>query len=83
MFLRFAVGLIKQRGFSVVNVDTVVDLESPKLRPYIDEMRENLANALEVEVNCVSVKAKSGEQVDAVGQQAAIRAQAVVLLSKS
>lgn len=82
VFLRFAVGLIKQRGYAVANVDTVIDLETPKLRPYIDDMRENLANALEVEVNCVSVKAKSGEQVDAVGQQAAIRAHAVVLLSK-
>lgn len=82
VFVRFAVGLIKQRGYAVANVDSVIDLESPKLRPYIDEMRENLSNALEIEISCVSVKAKSGEQVDAVGQQSAIRAQAVVLLTK-
>jgi 2-C-methyl-D-erythritol 2,4-cyclodiphosphate synthase len=82
VFLRYAVGLIRGRGYSVANVDAVVDLERPKLREFIEQMRENLANALEVSTDCVSVKAKTGEGVDAVGERRAIRAQAVVLLSK-
>lgn len=80
VFLRAAVGLMKEKGFKVVNVDSTVSLETPKLRPFIDAMRENLANALEIEITHVSVKAKTGEKVDAVGKSEAIKAEAVVLL---
>lgn len=83
VFLRFAVGEMKQAGFEVVNLDSTVHLESPKLRPYIDEIRNGLANALEVETNRISVKAKTGEGVDAVGKKEAIRADVVLLLQKS
>jgi 2-C-methyl-D-erythritol 2,4-cyclodiphosphate synthase len=80
VFLRYAVGLMKEKGFSVENVDTVVHLEKPKLRPFIDEIRENLALALEIEKECVSVKVKTGEKMDAVGERRAIKAEAIVLL---
>ncbi len=80
VFLKQAVEMIKEKGFSVVNVDSTIDLEKPKLRPFVDKMRENLARVLEIEMNCVSVKAKTGEGVDAVGEQKAIRAEAVVLV---
>ena len=81
-FLMYAAGMIKSRGYEVANVDTVVDLETPKLRPYIDEMRVNIAAALRIDIDQVSVKAKTGEQVDAVGASTAVRAQAIVLLVK-
>ncbi len=80
VFLRVAVGLMKEKGFQVVNVDSTISLETPRLRPFIDAMRENLANALEIEITQVSVKAKTGEKVDAVGKSEAIKAEAVVLL---
>lgn len=80
VFLRAAVGLMKVKGFKVVNVDSTISLEMPKLRPSIDAMRENLANVLEIEITQVSVKAKTGEKVDAVGKSEAIKAEAVVLL---
>jgi len=82
-FLRYANGLIKERGYSVGNIDSVIDLEKPKLRPHINDMRANLAAALEISVERVSVKAKTGETVDAVGQRQAVRAQAIVMLVKS
>jgi 2-C-methyl-D-erythritol 2,4-cyclodiphosphate synthase len=82
IFLREAVRLIKEKSFQVVNVDSVINLETPKLRPFIERMRENLAHALEIEIDCVSVKAKTGEKVDAVGLSQAVRAEAVVLLEK-
>ena len=82
LFLRYAVGLIKEKGYAVVNVDSVVNLEQPKLRPYVDKMRENLAIVLEVETDCVSVKAKTGERVDAVGESRAIKTEAIVMLMK-
>ncbi len=83
VFLRFAVGEMKQRGFQVANVDSTVHLEYPKLRPHIDDIRKGLADALEIETSKVSVKAKTGESVDAVGERRAVRADAVVLLEKA
>ena len=82
IFLRYAVGLMKEHGFVISNLDSTISLEKPKLRPFIDEMRENLANALEIETNAVSVKAKTSETVDAVGERRAVRAEAVVMLSR-
>lgn len=81
-FLLYAVGLANERGFHVLNIDTTVDLERPKLRTHIDAIRAGLANALRVDVGKVSVKAKTGEAVDAVGEGRAIRAQAVILLER-
>jgi len=83
VFLRFAVGLVKQHGYSVVNIDSTVHLEMPKLQPYIQSMKDGIAEAVEVETNCVSIKAKTSEAVDAVGEGRAIRADAVVLLMKN
>src|ERR671929_951739 len=60
--------LAGERGYRVVNADATVMLERPKLRPYVDEMRARLAEVLGVDAACVSVKAKSGEGLDAVGQ---------------
>jgi 2-C-methyl-D-erythritol 2,4-cyclodiphosphate synthase len=81
IFLKYAAGLIRQRGYQVGNVDAVVDLETPKLSDHIDEMRTNLAVTLDIGVECVSVKAKTGERVDAVGEARAVTAKAVVLLT--
>ncbi len=79
-FLSYAAGLVKEKGYKVANIDSVIDLEKPKLRPYIDAMCSNLAAALDIEIDQVSVKAKTGEKVDAVGHGLAVRAQAIVLL---
>ena len=82
-FLRHAVGLIKAKGYTIANLDSVIDLEKPKLRPHIDAIRGNLAAALEVDIDQISVKAKTSEGVDAVGTHRAIRAQAIVLVVKT
>lgn len=72
--------LAHERGFHVVNVDATIMLETPKLRPYIFSMREHIAEALGVEASCVSVKAKTSEGIDAIGQGLAVSAQAVALI---
>ena len=82
IFLQEAVRMIGEKGFRVVNVDSTVDLEKPKLRPHILKMRQNLAEILKIEIDAVSVKAKTGESVDAVGERRAVRAEAVVLIEK-
>ncbi|HSE30345.1 MAG TPA: 2-C-methyl-D-erythritol 2,4-cyclodiphosphate synthase [Pyrinomonadaceae bacterium] len=72
--------LARERNLQVVNVDSTIMLEAPRLRVYVDAMRQNIADVLEVDLSCVSVKAKTGEGLDAVGQRLAVSAQAVVLM---
>jgi 2-C-methyl-D-erythritol 2,4-cyclodiphosphate synthase len=74
--------LATERGFQIVNVDTTVMLERPKLREHITSMREHLARTLDVDSGCVSIKAKTGEGLDAVGRGEAITVHAVVLLNQ-
>jgi len=75
--------LAGERGFHVVNLDATVLLEAPRLRPHVIAMREKIADVLGVTADCVSIKAKTGEGLDAVGENLAVTAQAVVLLESS
>lgn len=75
--------LARERSLHVVNVDSTILLESPKLRPYVEAMRENIAGVLGIDTGCVSVKAKTGEGLDAVGQGLAVTAQAAVLMESN
>ncbi len=83
VFLAKANEIVRSKGFSIVNIDSTVSLETPKLRPYIEEMRTNIARILELDSAAVSIKAKTGEGVGSVGKNLAIRAEAIVLISKS
>ena len=78
--LSHVVELAHERGKHIVNVDATIMIEEPRMRPYILSMRENIAEIMGVELGCVSVKAKTGEGLDAVGQGLAVSAQAIVLL---
>ena len=73
---------VKEQGYHVVNIDTSIVLERPKLKDYIDEMRKNIANLLEVDVSCVSVKAQTNEKVGEVGLGNAIECYSTVLVEK-
>jgi 2-C-methyl-D-erythritol 2,4-cyclodiphosphate synthase len=81
--LRESVRLIDRRGLRVANVDVTVILERPKIAPHLDDIRLQLSAALDVPVDCVSVKGKTNEGVDAVGRGEAIAAHAVALLCTS
>jgi 2-C-methyl-D-erythritol 2,4-cyclodiphosphate synthase len=74
------VELIKERGFKVANIDAVVLAERPRLAPYIKSMRERLAAVLQIDVELVSVKAKTNEGLDAVGRGEAMAAHAVAII---
>jgi 2-C-methyl-D-erythritol 2,4-cyclodiphosphate synthase len=74
---------MKERGYTIGNLDATVELEKPKLREHIDAIVDGLSRVLETATDRVSVKAKTGEGVDAVGERRAVRATAVVLLVKS
>ena len=77
------VELIAERGFRVANVDAQILAERPKLAPHIPAMRRLLADILKVDIDCVSIKAKTNEGLDSIGRGEAMAAQAVALLSRA
>lgn len=79
-FIRRVRKLLDQAGFAIVNIDSTVGLERPKLAPYIPRIQKKLAAALGIRPEQLSIKAKSGEGMGAVGRGEAIRADAVVLV---
>jgi 2-C-methyl-D-erythritol 4-phosphate cytidylyltransferase/2-C-methyl-D-erythritol 2,4-cyclodiphosphate synthase len=78
--LRRAVAIVHERGFAVGNVDIVIIAERPRIGPHSAAMRQRLAETIEAPVEAVSVKAKTGEGVDAVGRGEAIAVHAVATL---
>jgi 2-C-methyl-D-erythritol 2,4-cyclodiphosphate synthase len=80
LFLRRVHRLLHAAGYSILNIDATVGLERPKLAPHIPSIEKKLAAALALLPAQVSVKAKSGEGLDAVGRGEAIRADAVALV---
>ena len=80
LFLGHVKGLLDKIGYAIVNIDATVGMERPKLARYIPLMRKNIAERLGIQPSQVSVKAKSGEGVDAVGHGEAVRADAAALI---
>jgi 2-C-methyl-D-erythritol 2,4-cyclodiphosphate synthase len=81
VFLRHAQGLAKEKGYRVVNLDSTVILEKPKLKDYRAAIRQRLAETLEMELDAVSVKFKTAERVGPVGEGRSAEAQAIVTLA--
>lgn len=79
-FLAFAAGLVRDKGHEIVNVDTTVILERPKLKDFRLPIREALATTMGIDVNQVSLKFKTAERVGPVGEGKSAEAQAIVLL---
>ena len=81
LFLRHACDLITAKGYEIVNVDSTVLLERPKLRDYRLPIREKLAEAMRVDLDRVSVKFKTAERVGPVGEGKSAEAQAIVTIA--
>ena len=80
--LEQVMGLVRERGWSVVNVDSVVIAERPKLKPHIHAMRAAIAARMGLDPEQVGVKATTNEKLGAEGREEGISCQAVALLSK-
>lgn len=80
LLLKNVCELIKKRGFKVANVDSTVIAQVPKLSPYIDDMRQNIANAMGIDKSFVSVKATTEEKLGFTGEKLGIAAHAVCLI---
>ena len=72
--------VLDEKGYSICNIDATVIAQEPKLRPYIDLMRQNIAEALKMDVSQVSVKATTEEHLGFTGRKEGVAAQAVVLI---
>ncbi len=81
-FLAAALKRIQQESWQIVNLDCTVFVQQPKLSPYKEIIRENLARVLQIDPQQVNIKAKTGEKVGPIGRAEAISATAVVLLAK-
>ncbi|MDI9480773.1 MAG: 2-C-methyl-D-erythritol 2,4-cyclodiphosphate synthase [Syntrophomonadaceae bacterium] len=76
------VTLLQESGYQILNVDSTIAAQAPRLAPYIGSMCSNIATALHLQVGQVSVKATTTEQLGFEGRQEGISAQAVVLIEK-
>ena len=74
--------LMQENHYRIGNVDSLVLIEEPKLRPYIDQMRKNIAEVLQCDISQINVKATRGEKLGFIGRKEGVVAQAVVLLEE-
>lgn len=82
VLLRRCNNLIKEHGYFIVNIDSTICLQVPKLRPHIEKMRRAIAETLGISIDCISIKATTTEQLGFVGREEGVQAHAVVLLNK-
>lgn len=82
LLLQHAYRLIQEEGYVINNLDCNIIAQAPKMKPHIPAMQKELAKHLGIDVNLISIKAKTNEQMDAVGEKKAIEANAVVMLRK-
>ena len=80
--LKNVIGLIHEKGYVINNIDSNIILQEPKMKPHIPNMVKNLSKIMGIDANQLSIKAKTNEQMDAVGEKFAIEASAVVMLRK-
>lgn len=82
VLLSEAVSMMHEKGYEIGNIDAVVIAEKPKLRGYIDDMRENVAALLKTDISNVNIKATTSEKLGFTGREEGIASEAVVLLKK-
>ncbi len=82
ILLKEVCNIIRSHGYEISNIDSTIVAQAPKLRPYIDEMRSNLAEAMNIDIDDVSIKATTEEQLGFTGKEEGISAFAVSLIYK-
>ena len=80
--LKHVAGLIKEKGYEIINIDATIIAQSPKMAPHIWAMRENIAKALNIDVDQVNVKATTEEGLGFAGKGEGISSQSICLLKK-
>jgi 2-C-methyl-D-erythritol 2,4-cyclodiphosphate synthase len=78
-----AAALVRSQGWAIANIDSTVVAQAPRLAPHIASMRQRIADVVQIDVDCVNVKAKTAEKMGPVGEGLAIEARAVCLLYRA
>ena len=79
-FLYAVMQMILKRNYSIVNIDSTIHIQQPKINPHIEKMQQRLSEIMNIEHNQISIKAKTGEKVGMIGRQEAVSVDVVVLL---
>ena len=74
--------LIAERGYKIINLDSIIVLQKPKVKPYIEDMRKRVAEVLEIDIEQVSIKATTEEKLGFTGDESGVKSYRVVLLEK-
>lgn len=82
MLLKQVCALLDKKDFSVSNIDATVIAQAPKLKPFIFQMRKNISDALNINIDCVNIKATTEEELGFTGRREGISAQCVALITK-
>lgn len=83
ILLKKSYDLVRQQGYKIVNIDSTISAQKPKLKPFIPEMEKKVAGILEIDTEQISVKATTTEKLGFEGREEGISVQAVVLLKKA
>ena len=82
ILLSKVISLVRDEGWEINNIDNVIVAERPKIKPYVDLMKKNISNILEVNPNCIGIKATTNEKLGPEGREEGISCHSVVLLTK-
>ncbi len=82
ILLAKVVSILKEKSITIGNVDVSVVLEKPKIAPHIQAMREKLASVMQIDIDCVSIKATTNEKMGFVGREEGVAAHAVALINR-
>lgn len=82
LLLQETVKLIKEKGWEIGNIDAMLCLEAPKINPYIPQMQQIIADAIDISIEDISIKATTGEQMGFVGREEGVVAYAVCLINR-
>ncbi|WP_316816496.1 2-C-methyl-D-erythritol 2,4-cyclodiphosphate synthase [Pedobacter nyackensis] len=83
ILLKETVKLLKEKGYEIGNIDAMLCIEAPKINPHIPAMQKNIAEAAEISVDDISIKATTNEQMGFIGREEGVVAYAVCLIEKS
>ena len=82
VLLKESVKLIREKGWEIGNIDAMLCLEAPKINPHIPQMQENIATAIDISVDDISIKATTNEQMGFIGREEGVVAYAVCIIQK-
>ena len=78
--LKHVAALLSEKGYGIGNIDAVIIAQKPKMAPHIPQMKENIAKALEIDMDCLNIKATTEEKLGFTGREEGIASEAVCLL---